>query len=337
MARNTLVLFSILSCFGTVWSTPGAAERWQVTKIKTDEPVQEIRQTGPDAAAVRMGDNWYRVKRCGATFCLSATVKPPRTRAPKDALPDGLVAEAAGLDIRRAWYAQPTTRYDHGILGDRIEAGSLEVADSGRRRSRIVLPRSSVFEDLKPRVADLNGDGRAEVVTIKSYLDRGGSLAVYGLKGSALRRLAQTPPIGRANRWLNVAGIADFDGNGGREIAIVVTPHIGGTLEFWSYTGARLRRIAAAAGFSNHAIGSRNLGLSAVADIDGDGRADLAVPDDSRRRLKLVGLRNGRVSILATIDLPDRVSHDIAVIADTSGAVFLAGLDNGQVVAVHRR
>ena len=30
-------------------------------------------------------------------------------------------------DIARAWLAEPTTRYDHGILGDAIEASSLVI------------------------------------------------------------------------------------------------------------------------------------------------------------------------------------------------------------------
>ncbi len=337
MNRPSLVLLVFLTCLGAAASGPAIADGWQVTPLKTNGPVKHIRQTSPGTASVQVAGKWYRVTRCGAGFCLSATAAPPQRRAPAGALPDGLMARSAGLDIRRAWFAKPTKRYGHGILGDRIEAGSLVATDRDKHRSQVTLPRSAVFEDLEPRIADLDGDGRAEIVAIKSYLDRGGSIAVYGLRQGRLRRLAQTPAIGRANRWLNVAGIADFDGDGAREIAIVVTPHIGGTLEFWSFKRDRLRRIGSAAGFSNHAIGSRNLGLSGVADIDGNGRADLALPDDSRRSLKLVGLRSGRVSTLGTISLPGRITHNIAVIGNAPHAAFLVGLHNGRLIAVHRR
>jgi hypothetical protein len=67
---------------------------------------------------------------------------------------------------------------------------------------------------------------------------------------------AKTDYIGRANRWLNPAGIADFDGDGIKEIAFIQTPHIGGTLFFYREEDGEMNRLARFAGVSNHAIGS---------------------------------------------------------------------------------
>lgn len=74
-------------------------------------------------------------------------------------LPAGGIAEAKGNGPVRAWYEKPTKRYDHGVLGDAIEAGSLVVFDNAGRKYEVVLPETFVFEDITPRIADLDGDG----------------------------------------------------------------------------------------------------------------------------------------------------------------------------------
>ena len=54
-------------------------------------------------------------------------------------LPHGGEAEATGNGLR-AWYDQPTRRYDHGMLGDAIEGGGLVVLDKTGRRYEPLLP-----------------------------------------------------------------------------------------------------------------------------------------------------------------------------------------------------
>ncbi|MCB1476925.1 MAG: VCBS repeat-containing protein [Rhodobiaceae bacterium] len=213
-------------------------------------------------------------------------------------LPDGGTARAGGSGIVAAWYEDPTSRYDHGILGDAIEAGTLVARDSKGNSHAIVLPESEVFEDITPRLADLDGDGNAEVIAIRSSLSAGASLAIYGLRDGKLQMVAATPFIGRAHRWICPAGIADFDGDGRVEIALVATPHIGGTLEFWRLRGSGLSRIAALGGFSNHTIGSRNLAEAATGDVDGDGVPELVLPDATRTSLAAVALQGSRAIIL---------------------------------------
>lgn len=311
----------------------GGAE-WTITEIPTDAPVTGIVTLGDGRVAVR-DEHWKIAKRCASLVCLTVTRNrvPLPFEAPEGGLPDGKEAVASGLDVRRAWYAAPTERYGHGILGDRIEAGALVAATGRGERQRLDLAKTEVFEDLTPRLVDLDGDGRAEIVTIRAFLDRGASIAVYGLRQGRLRLVAGTPPIGRANRWLNVAGIADLTGDGRKDIAIVTTPHIGGTLEVWSFDKDRLGRVAARQGFSNHAIGSRNLALSAAADVNGDGRSDIVVPDDSRRSLRMMTVENGRLTEIGRVRLPGRLRENIGALP---GPVFLTGLENGRLVAVSR-
>lgn len=265
----------------------------------------------------------------------SGPVPETRQRAP-DGLPDGLVAEQPDGDIRAAWYGAPTQRYGHAVLGDGVEGGSLVVKTASGRTLELVLPKTEVFEDRYPRLADLDLDGTTEVITIRSSLTLGGSVTVYGLQDGNLVERTTTGFIGRANRWLNIAGIADFDGKPGLEIAFVRTPHIGGTLFFYSFETGSLSNVGAIDGFSNHFIGSRELRLSAVSDVNGDGRADLALPSDDRRVLRIVGFADNGPVELAHISLPARIDKAIGAQGNGQDAAFFVGLDNGSTVRISR-
>jgi hypothetical protein len=164
-----------------------------------------------------------------------------------------------------AWYEDPTTRYAHGVLGDTVEAGTLAVQVTPApdcRAARITLPQTEVFEDIAPRLADLDGDGHAEIMVVQSHADLGARLAVYGrtAEGTGLTLYAATPNIGRRNRWLAPVGAADLDGDSRAEIAYVDRPHLARTLRIWRYLPigpeqGRLVEIAAATGLTNHRIG----------------------------------------------------------------------------------
>ncbi|MBF9058239.1 VCBS repeat-containing protein [Rhodobacterales bacterium HKCCSP123] len=171
----------------------------------------------------------------------------------------------AGQGPVAAWYEDPTTRYAHGVLGDAVEAGTLAVQTAPApacRVARITLPPSEVFEDIAPRLADLDGDGRAEIIAVHSHRDRGARLAVYAVApdGSTLQLAAATPHIGRTNRWLAPLGAADLDGDGATEIAYIDRPHLARTLRVWRYLPAgpgqgTLTEVAALEGLTNHRIG----------------------------------------------------------------------------------
>lgn len=253
----------------------------------------------------------------------------------KDGLPDGLVATAPfEMDIASAWYILPTQRYAHGVLGDTVEAGGLMAITSRGERKKLILPRSEVFEDIAPRLADLDGDGSAEIITIRSSVLRGASVTVYGLRFGELTEKASSGFIGRANRWLNIAGIAPFFGTSANEIALVQTPHIGGTLFLFRYAGGRLVQLAGLSDFSNHVIGSRELRLSAIADVDGNGRADIAIPSADRKRLRIIGVTKEGLREIAAALLPAPIDKAIGV-KSTGQMGFLVGLEDGSVHLVH--
>ena len=254
---------------------------------------------------------------------------------PGDILPDGEITYGTG-GIARAWLTDPTERYAHGVLGDAIEAGGLALERPDGRVARYKLDAGSVFEDRRVRLTDLDGDGRDEAIVVQSYLDAGAALAVFGLDESGVVFLSEVPAIGQTNRWLNPVGAADFDGDGRTEIAFVETPHIGGTLRLYEYRDGKLDEDHAARGFSNHAIGSRELSLAAVYDWTGDGVPDIAIPDARRRALRFVTFAGGRFREF------DGVTHGEQIVTairpatlDRSGTVYAVyGLADGTVVAV---
>lgn len=177
----------------------------------------------------------------------------------------------ADSGIARAWYDGATDRYAHGVLGDAIEPSILSVQGPGitdRCGTQITLDPRHVFEDLAPRLVDLNGDGTAEIITIRSHRNKGAQIAVYGLRNHAVELIATTPYIGTRNRWLAPVGATDLDGDGFVEIAFVDRPHLAKTLRIWRFEGGALQQVASLSGVTNHRIGEDFIS-GGIRDCDG--------------------------------------------------------------------
>lgn len=329
--RAAAAVIALLTC-----ATATQAKDWRVERVDTPARVSAIETIG-GKPYLNAGGLWYSIQYAEHGAELTFVEMPPRAKLPEGALADGRVA-IGSHDIARAWLSEPTTRYDHGILGDAIEAGALSIEARDGKRHTLRLKDDAVFEDLEPRLADLDGDGHDEVIVVKSYLKRGSALAVIGMrKGRDLGRyemLAETPPLGGPHRWLNPAGIADFSGDGHLDIALVRQPHVVGELELWRYADGKMRKTAAMPGFANHFIGSRALQMSVVADFDGDAKADLALPSLDRMHLRIVSFAPTAREI-ASVALPAKAVTNLAAVAKVSGPPpIAAGLADGTLVLI---
>ncbi|NDV00391.1 FG-GAP repeat domain-containing protein [Pseudoroseicyclus tamaricis] len=163
--------------------------------------------------------------------------------------------QEAPARVLSASYGEPTGRYDHGILGDAIEWGALTFQLEGAAPRRLRLPETRVFEDIAPRLADMDGDGSPEAVVVESDLSLGARLAVYGPEGL----VAATEFIGQSHRWLAPVGAADLDGDGRLELAYVDRPHLARILRVVRQEGERLVEVAALEGVTNHRIGEDHI------------------------------------------------------------------------------
>ena len=167
-----------------------------------------------------------------------------------------LASHAVAQEIVSARYDGPTTRYPHGVLGDDIEHDTLVVRLSDGREISARWAQDIVFEDLQPRVVDVDGDGASEVVVVESHETQGARLAVWGMRDGALAQIAATPHIGTRFRWLAPVAVADLDNDGRVELAYVDRPHLAKVLRVWRYgADSALTEVATAEGLTNHRIG----------------------------------------------------------------------------------
>lgn len=288
-----LVLVSV-SAIAAPWQAQTAGILTALERVFRDNETGSVK--------VKAGDQYFRVSATENGLGLSPTSGPAEAPQPSDILPQSKIA-VGNNDIALAWLAHRTERYPHGVLGDKLEASAVRVLNADRKPMEFILREDSVFEDLEPRLVDVDGDGRDEILVVRSHHEAGASLLLLGIRGNRLVRLAESQAIGTPNRWINPIGAADFDGDGKIEIAAVETPHIGGHLLLFEIEGRRLREVARFAGYSNHILGSTELGLSAVFDVNGDGVPDIVLPTQDRRELRAITLNKGNLAVLETVKL----------------------------------
>ncbi|MEE9275291.1 MAG: FG-GAP repeat protein, partial [bacterium] len=166
-----------------------------------------------------------------------------------------------------------------------------------------------------PLAADLDGDGREEILITRSDALGGAAHLVLALRGGRLALKARGEAVGMGNRWSHLLGAFDMDG-AGRKVLAIETPHLGGRLLALRLDGGRLRERARRSGFTTHAIGSRNMWQFSV--MRRGGVAEIVLQERGRGRLAALSLFGKRWTLRWTFPL-----------AAPARSNFLAGDFNG--------
>lgn len=269
--------------------------------------------------------------------------------APPETEPGSVESAHAGLDqfdnplpdsrvvTSGPWSAalvNPTDRYGHGVLGDRIEAGAVQVVNAETdERIRIVIDAPSVIEGLSPMLIDVDQEdgGVPEVLVTLSNADVGAWLALYNIDGT-LR--AESTPIGQGNRWRNQLAAGWTGPSGDYEIVDVRTPHLDGVVEFFRVDGDRLERTASISGYTNHTLGSRNLDLGILVDADADKIAEVLLPTRDLRSLAIIDRVGDEAVELGRIDLDAALTTNIASQWLLGQAWIAFGTSDGRLVII---
>lgn len=247
--------------------------------VDTQFPVDSALQTH----AIRIYDRTAYINQAGHLQLLDENNTPLAQFEPIIAPDSRIVLSDMGL---LAVYANHSdARYSTGVLGDHIEGHSLLMVDIGFGElvGQITLPEPQVFEGIAPFWADVNGDGIPDIVTTVSD-DRGGPrIRAYQPDGTLV---AEGPAVGRGGYWRHQLAWANFGFNGEMLLAEVLTPHHGGIVGFFRYDGnGRFERVGRADGYTSHVMNTRNLDMVIAGDFDGDGQAELILPDQERQTL----------------------------------------------------
>lgn len=234
-----------------------------------------------------------------------------------NALPDVeiVLADLDGDAVREiVLFTDPTERYAHGVLGDKLEATSISVFDSETLEpvATYTLPEPFAFE--QRRITPFDLDKKKGLLATRSSNATGAGVVLLSLENSNLQLSAEAQPIGTGFRWLNL-----FVSRDGRAYA-VRTPHIGGPLQRYTLKEDALEIESFQLGVTNHVIGSRNLDLGILLpelekDVD-----HLVLPTSDLRGLRLIRCDGNSCELRDEFHLGGRLSSNL-IFTDSSGEV----------------
>ncbi len=242
-----------------------------------------------------------------------------------EALPDARAVRSSSGEI--AVLTGPTTRYEHAVLGDGVEADTLTVlrpdSDGLRVRQSFEAASGGVFEEISPMW--LERDGEELLAVTESVPGRGARVSVYTPSGELA---AAGPFIGEAMKWRHLTAAAPFGDEIG--LAATLTPHIGGVAEFYEFDGGELEITARVPGHSTHRLDSHNLDTALAGDLDGDGGTELLAPDPSYTTLSGIGKTPDGAREEWSVPAGSEISTNLAAATGPDGdAVIAAGRADG--------
>lgn len=228
-----------------------------------------------------------------------------------------------------ALYANSTDqRYVHGIMGDNFEGATLLILEVKNSQigvlARVDLLGEDVYEGINPFWADIDGDGIEDLVTTISNGSLGARLRVYLWDGRKIKQEVDGPAIGLGNRWRHQLTAGAFGPNGEIEVVDILTPHIGGVMEFYRLQGNTLNIVAQLPGVTTHVIGSRNLDQTVAGDFNGDGQLEIVVMNQARNQVVAVQHTVEGAQEVWRLDAGDEIITNLSPVELIDGTLGLA-------------
>jgi WD40 repeat protein len=226
-------------------------------------------------------------------------------------------------------FADPTERYNHGVLGDHIEAESVVLIETKPElviKTIITIKSPEVIEGIKPLWVDLNRDGEREIIVTVSDIRNGAGLVLFDESGD---ELARSSFIGMGYRWRHQLTAGPYGPDGEMEILDVMTPHIGGPLEFFRWSGKYLKLFSTIGGFTSHVMGSGNLDMTVGGDFNGNNISEIIAPAFNRSELGAIERNESGSIVVYRLGLSGRITTNLSSFRFSDGRISLAvGMDN---------
>jgi len=204
------------------------------------------------------------------------------------------------LHVQGAYFATPTERYAHNIMGSLpahidlvVSTAQCKTCATNTSSLTARLPENLVFEDFAPRLIDLDNDGQQEILVVESDQQQGSRLAMWEIKQGQLVRGASSAFIGQRFRWLAPIGVADFYRNGKPLIAYVEKPHLDKVLRLVRREGNQLVQVEQVSGITNHLIGQET--VQSRIEYCPNGPMIVALSSDAQRILTVQWAAKGHI------------------------------------------
>jgi predicted dehydrogenase len=160
---------------------------------------------------------------------------------------------------------------------------------------------------IKVAVADVNGDGKLDIVTANT----GGTVSVLLGNGNGTFQAATNISVGSGTYPASVA-VADLNGDGKLDLVTANNGDSANTVSVLLGNGNGTFKAA-----TNFAIGTEPVGV-AVADLNGDGHPDLIATNESSNTVSVL-LGNGNGTFLAALNYSTGTGAYSVAVADVNG------------------
>lgn len=252
----------------------------------------------------------------------------PLMRQPLNALPDARpVVSSAG---QVALYANPVgEREVHGGPGSSALV-VLELRNNVLRIvTRVELPETAVFAGVAPLWADINGDGVDDLITTVSDGQDGARVRAYLFDGERIMGQVDGPA---GERWPQPLAWGPFGPDGEPLLVDVLTPHIGGVLRFYRYSGRSFEVLAQLPGYTAHVPGPRSPDMAVGGDFDGDGHLEMALLTQDRGHVAGIQYTAEGPRAVWSLAVDGQVVTNLSAVRLPDGRLGLAaGTDEGRL------